>query len=117
MLLLTLNTIAIQALLTGPILLVMGWYLTYRPPRKINGTYGYRTSRSMKSQQAWNFAQRYSSERFMWGGVGLTVAGLISILFPNVGDVAGLVVGIALVLVTVFIPIILTEAQLKKRFG
>ena len=27
-----------------------------RPPRKINGAYGYRTARSMASQEAWDFA-------------------------------------------------------------
>ena len=32
------------------------------PPKKINMTYGYRTTRSMKSQSAWDFAQKYSAK-------------------------------------------------------
>ncbi len=33
-------------------------YFLKRPPKKINGIYGYRTPRSMKNQEAWDLANR-----------------------------------------------------------
>jgi uncharacterized membrane protein len=34
----------------------MGLVFRFRPPRKINSIYGYRTARSMASQEAWDAA-------------------------------------------------------------
>lgn len=39
------------------------------PPKKINNFYGYRTTRSVKSQQAWDFAQRYSAKKMIMAGL------------------------------------------------
>ena len=50
------------------------------PPKKINMTYGYRTTRSMKSQSAWDFAQKYSAK---W----MTVLG--AYLWPWQQELAG----------------------------
>ena len=45
------------------------------PPKKINMTYGYRTTRSMKSQSAWDFAQKYSAKWMtVLGGMSLALA-------------------------------------------
>ncbi len=44
------------------VVFLIGAQITLRyPPKKINSLYGYRTKNSMKSQQHWDFAQRYSS--------------------------------------------------------
>ena len=38
-------------------------FLFYKyPPRKINTLYGYRTIRSMKNKEIWNFANTYSTK-------------------------------------------------------
>ncbi len=41
------------------------------PPREPNAWFGYRTARSMKSRDAWNFAQRKMGE--VWGRWGYTM--------------------------------------------
>lgn len=46
-------------LLLPVIMLFFGRCFQRKPPETINGVYGYRTARSMKSQQTWDFAHRY----------------------------------------------------------
>ncbi|MEA5143736.1 MAG: SdpI family protein [Oscillibacter sp.] len=49
-----------------PLLMVLlGLLFSRFPPKKINGWAGYRTSRSMKSQEAWDFANAMAA-RLMW---------------------------------------------------
>ncbi|MBX2965183.1 MAG: SdpI family protein [Cyclobacteriaceae bacterium] len=45
----------------GPLILVVAFLFKRFPPKKINHLYGYRTPRSMKSQEAWDLANAYSS--------------------------------------------------------
>ena len=40
------------------IMLAFGLISRYRPPKNINGVYGYRTTRSMKSQATWDYAHQ-----------------------------------------------------------
>ena len=50
------------------------WYgrrFQRNPPGEPNAWFGYRTSRSMKSRDAWNFAQRKMGE--VWGRWGLVM--------------------------------------------
>lgn len=51
------------------------WYgrrFQANPPKEPNGVFGYRTARSMKSRDAWNFAQRKMGE--VWGRWGFVMA-------------------------------------------
>lgn len=56
------------------------------PPKKINYLYGYRITTSMRSQEAWDFAQAYSARQIIRLGLGLfatgTVVALLSIKTP-----------------------------------
>ena len=47
------------------------------PPKRVNWFFGYRTSRSMKSQEAWDYANRRMGE--VWWSTGL-VTGIASVL-------------------------------------
>ena len=47
--------------LTGLIFFFAAIIMYYYPPKEINSLYGYRTSSSMKSEERWDFAQRFSS--------------------------------------------------------
>lgn len=57
------------------LLLVFGSAIFYLyPPRKINWLYGYRMFSAMKSQAAWDFAQRYSAKlMLLYSSIGLLV--------------------------------------------
>ncbi len=58
------------ALLDGIVYVIAGIISAKWPPKDINGWYGYRTPRSMKSPEAWEFAQPYSARSMsMWGYV------------------------------------------------
>lgn len=42
-----------------------GLVLYIYPPKKINGIYGYRTTRSMKNQENWDYAQKLGGKYMM----------------------------------------------------
>ena len=66
-----------MALLTPLLLLIFGWIFQKHPPRRVNGLYGYRTARSMKSQELWDFAQQFCGRlwwRLGWGLLLLSAA-------------------------------------------
>jgi len=53
----------------GMIFLLAGLIQRWYPPKKINALYGYRTESSMKDQQSWDEANRYSTAlmiRYAW---------------------------------------------------
>ena len=82
------------------------------PPKKINGIYGYRTSRSMKSQENWDTAQRYSSRLMLKQGlVMLAIAGLLNVL-PLPEEVAA-IISVALLILSVIVLFVQTEKKLK----
>lgn len=82
------------------------------PPKKINGIYGYRTSRSMKSQENWDIAQRYSSRLMLKQGLGiLAIAGLLNVL-PLPEEVAA-IISVALLILSVIVLFVQTEKKLK----
>ncbi len=49
---------------TGLIFYVAGYIQFKYPPKKINHFYGYRTKKSMRSQEVWNYAQTFSAKKF-----------------------------------------------------
>ena len=106
------------------ILTVVGVVFWMYPPKKINEFYGYRTTSSRKSQEAWDFAQKYSAKMMtVLGLVALAVASIAhwlrSRLCLNSEYVMLYDIGITAVLVVmVVIPsIVMTEIKLRKRFG
>ena len=91
-----------------------------RPPRKINGAYGYRTARSMASQEAWDFAHAYFGR--LWKRMGLAMLPLsVLAMLTCLGkgeNMVGLWGGIlsAVECVPMLLAIVPTERALKKRF-
>lgn len=55
-------------LLVPLIMIGLGWRFLIKPPKDINGAYGYRTPMSMKNQDTWNFAHRICGR--VWCAVG-----------------------------------------------
>jgi uncharacterized membrane protein len=100
---------------TGVIFLITGFFRDKFPPKKINYLYGYRTSASKQSQEAWDFAQEFSSKEmtnWAWIEISAGIAGLFLHFNKNVE------LGVALTLITmscVFL-FLKTEKALKQRF-
>ncbi len=58
-------------LLIPAAMLLLGRRFLTRPPKTINGFYGYRTARSMKNQATWDFAHRTCGR--LWFRLGLVL--------------------------------------------
>lgn len=109
-----------SCLLIPVLMLVFGLIAWKHPPRTANSLYGYRTSRSMKSQEAWDFAQRYFGRLwFLMSLILLPVSAVITALLAARGEVA-LTVGSLVLLTVQLIPLISvvipTERALRTHF-
>jgi len=100
-------------LLIGPVLLLGALCLRYFPPAKINRIYGYRTRRSMASQEAWDFSNRYSANCLLIGGIATVLLQVIlTFLFS---PKSSLLVAAALVVVVPLVSIAMVEHKLNHR--
>ena len=109
------NTFLLLTITTGLPFIIVSLIMMQFPPKKINHLYGYRTKSSMKTQDRWDFAQKYSSKQLLFCGLFLTVSGLLSLVITieKPMSIYGAIILITLVL---FLVIYNTETQLKKRF-
>ena len=113
--------IMLLVILIIPLLMVgFGLLLMKNPPKKINSVYGYRTRRSVRSQETWDFAHYYFGKLWLVCGLVSIPISLVPICLvlgksEHVISVAGLIVlGIQTLLLLV--TILLTERALKKNF-
>lgn len=109
-------------LMITPILMVMiGMSWRNNPPKTINKVYGYRTTRSMKSKESWEFAHRYFGRILFKLVLVITVLTIVILLiFKNSNDntLVKVVLIILMIQVIAFIlPVIPTEIALKRNFG
>lgn len=77
----------------------VGFLFESHPPKTINGLYGYRTARSMKSQEAWIFANSCFGALWKRGGVVMTVVSLIPCILSYWMDQNGQSI-VSLILIT-----------------
>jgi uncharacterized membrane protein len=102
-------------LVLSVVFIIAGLLMAKYPPRKINPLYGYRTRRSMQSQEAWNYAQRVSSRRIVLSGIaGIFVFIAAWMLEFNEG------IQVILMIATLFLSLVYVvynvERNLKKKF-
>ncbi|MFC1562738.1 SdpI family protein [candidate division KSB1 bacterium] len=109
------NPLFIIPITTAPIFIIAGLIGQKFPPKKINGLYGYRTSNSMKSQERWDFAQRYSAREMIKWGLLMALIGFIGLIIELKAGIE-VAIGLGIVILFVIILIIRTEKELKTRF-
>ena len=90
-------------------------------PKEINSIYGYRTSRSMKNQETWNFAHEYCGRLWSkvgWALVPLAVVGqALTLLCPDVESMCyWSLVPTTVETVVLMASIIPVERALKQNF-
>lgn len=100
--------------LTGVVFLLLGWVLYKYPPKEINSRYGYRTSKSMKSQQAWDFAQKYSGKLMIKAGAFLLVVGVLGYFFIPISFTWEIFVSILAFTLAVLALFYFTEKELHQ---
>jgi len=105
--------------LVGFIFLITAIITLKFPPKKINDFYGYRTTASMKNQEVWDFAQRYSGIRMIEVGLFLMLISFVNVFLKldvNEGFLQ-IAVGITFILVGVIYLFFSTEKAIKKNFS
>lgn len=103
-------------ILTGPIVVIIMLLAKKFPPKKINSLYGYRTRKSMASQEAWDYAQIYSTNIMIKSMLIYTLSSSLVIIIPDMNIVINLFLALTFMLIFIITPIIKTENELKKRF-
>ena len=100
-------------LLLPAVVTAIGLLLTYCPPRRINMIYGYRTRRSMASQEAWDEAHRLYGRICLRVGPALVAfAVLVKLLVPLPSEFLSLaLITFSLAALIALIPVV--EKRLK----
>ena len=100
-------------LITGPILILAGYILYKAPPKEINSMYGYRTKRSMNSQQLWDFAQIYSGIKLMKIGLWYLLSIILGFVIRT-SVTWGLVISFSILSILIVWMYLRVERELKK---
>lgn len=99
------------------IIAIIGYYFKHNPPKNINGLVGYRTKRSMSSQNAWDFSQVYSSNLlYTWSIAGILGLGLQLLLSKSKNVETLTLSGTILIAIITIGTIYYTEKELKDKF-
>lgn len=109
------DTMIFPSLYVGFVFTAIGAIIYSAQPTEINGFMGYRTSSSMKSQERWDFAQKYSSKVMMACGVLMIVISALGHFIPNNVEYKQQI-GLGLIITSAVVMIVLTEIALKRRF-
>jgi len=99
--------------LVGGIFTIAGMVMYIFPPKRINYIYGYRTSSSMKSEERWNFAQRFSAIAMIQSGLALVAFSIIG-LFYSFSKSTEVIAAVILIILALSYLFIRTENGLKK---
>lgn len=100
--------------LIGAFFVLIGFIMNKFPPQEINSFYGYRTSNSIKSQKAWEFAQKFSSKLMMKAGLFLIVFGLLGYYMLNTAFLWESMLAISAFIFGIGVLFYFTEKELKK---
>ena len=104
-----------------PIALILFVYLIWKKtPKEINSIYGYRTKRSTRNIDTWNYANKLCGKIMFIMGIIITIPTIIvEVLYYGkeleaVSIVVNIIVGIQLILMLSMIPFV--EYSLNKKF-
>ncbi len=103
----------IISIVIGFVFFVIGVLFQIFPPRKINSLYGYRTSRSMKNQQSWDFSQNMAAKELIKTGIVLLGISFLLLKFSTVSNEVNFV-GLFLVIISIGILFFRVESAIKK---
>ena len=98
------------------LMIILGQVLLKKPPKNINGIYGYRTSMSMKNKDTWAFAHEYCGN--LWdrsGIVMLPVVVIWQVVTARLSMWSILLTQIEVVVMLV--TVVLTEVALRRTFN
>jgi len=94
-------------------LIIIGYITKIKPPKTINHFYGYRTRRSMKNQQIWDYANKISSNMLIYAGVVTCIFGLIPLF---ISWEHAHFIPLFVLLLSLLVGMLYCEKQLDKHF-
>lgn len=101
-------------------MVVAGYLLWRHTPKNINCFYGYRTSRSMKNADTWNFANKHCGKLWLViGSILLPISTFVHIpFFKSPDDVVGIlcIILLTIQLFVMLLTIPFTEKALRNRY-
>lgn len=109
------NTLFIS-FLVGFIFLITALITLKFPPKKINYLYGYRTTASMKNQEVWDFAQRYSGIKMIQAGLFLMLISFVNVFLNFKDEFLSVVFGMVFIIAAVIYLFVSTEKAIRKNF-
>ncbi|MEG1480832.1 SdpI family protein [Clostridium sp.] len=95
-------------------MIILGIVLKIKPPKKINGFYGYRTTRSMLSQKAWDYAQVTCARLWVVLGIILFIVTIIWNFIVPIREEYSFVIIMPVGILVLLIPIPIVEKKLKS---
>lgn len=103
---------------TGALFGIFGLILYYFPPKSINYIYGYRTLRSMKDQETWDYAQKLAGKWMTTVGIAFLIIALIAALIvtKRLSLPVGLVLPLSTLIGGCILMFIKVERKLKEKF-
>lgn len=110
------NQLILIPLITGSIFMFGGLIMLVFPPKKINWLYGYRTTSSMKNQERWDFAQRYSAKETIKVGGLLLLTSSIGLVYQPNENTSTIIVSIMIIAATIAL-LVRVENAIKNRFS
>ena len=107
--------IALSSFISGIAFIGMGLVMYYYPPKEINDLYGYRTGASKKSQEQWDFAQRFCAVQAIKIATVMIVISLLCYFIP-VDTAIKKFSGVFILIISAAYLLYSTEAAIKKQF-
>jgi len=104
-----------MAFLSGIIFAVAGIIQYVFAPKKINSLYGYRTPGSMKTDERWHFAQKYSALKLIVSGLFLLLISPLPLLV-EMNATMYKIIQPGIMLLSIGYLFYTTEKALKTRF-
>ncbi|MFT6748685.1 MAG: putative membrane protein [Flavobacterium sp.] len=102
-------------LFSGIVFLIVGVIMYLFPPKKPNIFYGYRTTRSMNSLQAWQFSQKYAAAKMIQVSIALLIISLAGNWYTFT-EISTNIVGTCILISVIFYLIVSTELALKTKY-
>ena len=99
----------------GSVFVLAGMALRFFPPREINYIYGYRTTNSMKSPEAWKFAQAFAGRISISSGLVFALVSVPGMLLSLNEGVAFIIAFLLFFLLIGFV-FFQTERKLKQMY-
>ncbi|QNO14190.1 SdpI family protein [Alkalicella caledoniensis] len=96
-------------------MIIIGILFRTRPPKNINYIYGYRTKRSMKSKEAWDYAHKLCGAAYLLMGILILVIVSIGKLQMSLAPEYLSLINAGIGIIALVIPIPYIEMKLKGK--